>query len=67
MSPQQCPFDLLKELVHCRNKAEQMRTLAETSHGEPRRIYLRLAQSYEECAHQIEDLKRTLRQTAPHH
>ena len=63
MSPRHSPFDLFKELVHCRNKAEQMRTLAENYHEATQQICLRLAQNYEACAQQIEALKRTLRET----
>ena len=51
---------LLKELVNCRNKAEQLRAAAEDAQGEARRLYYDIAASFDHSAQLIERLKRVV-------
>jgi hypothetical protein len=50
--------DLLKIMVDSRNKAELMRTMAESAEGEAQELYQKLAEAFSLSARLIEELKR---------
>jgi hypothetical protein len=60
IGPSPVGHDLLKELADNRNKAELMRLMAESTHGEVRRLYLQIADSFSHTASMLEALKRAL-------